>query len=290
MTILSTKIILQRLLEGTPKDCLTKIREHLSPKDPTVRNQQLAEAILKDEEKSRKFSEIFKIEVGEIRRFVSDYAKDYDKLSLEDKKEKSKKNEFPILFDSLDIEKIRPANIDLRLGDQYFVSREKFPKRLTETGGFVVIEPGDFAILTTYEYMYIPDDLLGLISLRYKYKKSGLINISGFHVDPGYVGRLFFAVYNSGIVTVVLKYKEPVFMIMFDKLEEPVLKGYGEGKEGITVDLISGFLTSGLIGYSVSPIRLKTRIDSLEMHLRIVEGIVIALLVAVISVLLRGGG
>jgi dCTP deaminase len=282
MTILSTKIILQRLLEGTPKDCLNKIRDDLSPKNPTITNEQLAEAILKDEEKSRKFSEIFKIEVGEIRRFVIDYVKDYDKLSLEDKKEKSKKNEFPILFDSLDIEKIRPTNIDLRLGDQYFVSREKFPKRLVETGGYVAIEPGDFAVLTTHEYMYVPNDLLGLISLRYKYKKSGLINISGFHVDPGYTGRLMFSVYNSGPKSIVLKHKEPIFMIMFDKLEEPVLKGYGKGLENITTDDVSE-----LIGYSISPIHLKEKIDHIETHLRIVEGIVIALFVAVVIALIK---
>ena len=78
---------------------------------------------------------------------------------------------FPIIFSSLDVEKIRPANFDLRLGNEYFVSREKYPKQLEKTGDFLVIEPGDFAILTTHEYMYVPDDLLGLISLRNTYKK-----------------------------------------------------------------------------------------------------------------------
>jgi dCTP deaminase len=199
------------------------------------------------------------------------------------KKEKSIDNKLPIFFNSLDIKGFRPANYDLRLGSDFFVSREKYPKRLSETDAYIVIEPGDFAILTTHEYIYVPDDLLGLISLRNTYKKYGLINISGFHVDPGYYGKLMFSVYNAGPEKVILKYKEPVFMIMYDKLEEPVLEGYGkEGFENITVDLISG-----LIGYSISPVRLKSRIDSLELQLKILLGIVIALLVALVAQILR---
>ncbi|WP_218837871.1 dCTP deaminase, partial [Candidatus Methanoperedens nitratireducens] len=193
--------------------------------------------------------------------------------------EMSDNNKLPILYNLLDIKGFRPANYDLRLGNEFFVSREKYPKRLSETDAYIVIEPGDFAILTTYEYIYVPDDLLGLISLRNSYKKYGLINISGFHVDPGYYGKLMFSVYNAGPEKVILKYKEPVFMIMYDKLKEPVLKGYGkEGFENITVDLVSG-----LIGYSVSPVRLKARIDRLEMQLKIIMAIAIAVVVAKIT-------
>lgn len=293
MAILTTKNIIQKILVGlqeleelkkleTPtensldkiKEILDRIKEKSSLKNSIRLNEELAEEILKQREERHKFSEIFEIELEDIKKIAEKW----------NKKEKSKEGEPPILFSSLDIKKDRPANIDLRLGDQYFVSREKYPKQLTATGGFVVIEPGDFAILTTHEYMYVPTDILGLISLRNKYKSSGLINISGFHVDPGYFGRLFFSVYNSGPEKVVLRHKESVFMIMFDELKEHLLKdkGYGEGKENISTELISG-----LIGYSISPTRLKTRIDSLEMQLRILLGIVIALLVAVVVQLLR---
>ncbi len=273
MTILSSKIILQRILEGLEKDNIDKIKTEISPDNLIINNQDLAEKILKSSDQNRrKISENFKIEPGYLRKIASDY----DKIQMEEKLKRSKNNRLPILFDSLDIEKVRPANYDLRLGDQYYVSREKHPKRLEE-GGFLVIEPGDFSILTTHEYMYVPDDLLGLISLRNKYKKLGLINISGFHVDPGYVGKLSFSVYNAGPKSVILKHKEPVFMILFDKLEEPVSRGYGEGLENIAADEISGILM-----YHIPPTRLKAKMDSLETQLRIVEGIVIALLVAIL--------
>lgn len=272
MTILSSKIIIQRILEGLEKDNIDKIKTEISPDNLIINNQELAEKILGSSDQRRKISENFKIEPGYIRKIASYYGK----IQMEEKRKKSENNRLPILFDSLDIEKVRPANYDLRLGDQYYISSEKHPKRLKE-GGFLVIEPGDFAILTTHEYMYVPDDLLGLISLRYKYKKIGLINISGFHVDPGYVGKLSFSVYNAGPKSVILKHKEPVFMILFDKLEEPVLSGYGEGFENIAADEISGILM-----YHIPSTRLKAKIDSLETQLRIVQGIVIALLVAII--------
>ncbi len=230
---------------------------------------------LSPEDKVNKFFENFEIEKQDIRNI----AKNCQNISMDEKKLKSKNNELPILFNSIDFKGFRPANYDLRLGNEFFVSREKYPKRLSETDPYVVIEPGDFAILTTLEYIYVPDDLLGLISLRNSYKKYGLINISGFHVDPGYHGKLMFSVYNAGPEKVLLKYKEPVFMIMYDKLEEPALKGYEkEGFENITVDLVSG-----LIGHSVSPVRLKARIDSLEMQLRILMAIGIAVVVARIA-------
>lgn len=264
-------------LEGT--DNLDKIKQEFSP-GVTVNNAELAEKILEtDNEKRRKFFETFEIRIEDIRGI----AKNLHNISKNVKKEMSDTNKLPILYNSLDIRGFRPANYDLRLGNEFFVSREKHPKRLSETDPYIVIEPGDFAILTTHEYIYVPVDLLGLISLRNSYKKYGLINISGFHVDPGYYGKLMFSVYNAGPEKVLLKYKEPVFMIMYDKLEEPALKGYEKGGfENITVDLVSG-----LIGYSISPIRLKSRIDSLELQLRILLGIVIALLVAVVAQILR---
>lgn len=65
-------------------------------------------------------------------------------------------------------------------------------------------------------------------------------------------------------------------MITYDKLdEEPVLEGYGQGSENISADEISR-----LIGYSISPIQLKKRIDSLETQVRIIGAIAIAVIVA----------
>ncbi len=60
-------------------------------------------------------------------------------------------------------------------------------------GDAFTIPPGQFAFLLTEEIVAIPADAVAFISIRAKIKFRGLVNVSGFHVDPGYRGQLTFA-------------------------------------------------------------------------------------------------
>jgi len=179
--------------------------------------------------------------------------------------EKNKKLDFPIFIDDYAYDCFKGANYDLRLGENVFVTTEKTPRKLTYLGlnGTLSIEPGEFGILMTHEYVFVPPDLIGFISIRLTFKQKGLVNISGFHVDPGFYGRLMFAVFNAGPNDVVLRYKEPVFMIMFDRLEEepPVVKeSKWHDMTDIPVETIFG-----LRGTSISVRNLDERVKRLEM-------------------------
>ncbi len=44
-------------------------------------------------------------------------------------------------------------------------------------------------------------------------------NVSGFHIDPGYKGRLVFAVYNAGPSTLPMKYGERLFSLWIADLD-----------------------------------------------------------------------
>src|SRR5258708_16870827 len=57
-------------------------------------------------------------------------------------------------------------------------------------GEAFTIPPGQFAFLLTEEIVSVPADALAFISIRAKTKFRGLVNVSGFHVDPGYRGQL----------------------------------------------------------------------------------------------------
>ncbi len=46
----------------------------------------------------------------------------------------------------------------------------------------------------------------------------GLINVSGFHVDPGFKGKLLFSVYNAGTGPISMEKGEPYFLIWFAEL------------------------------------------------------------------------
>src|SRR5688572_6584079 len=93
---------------------------------------------------------------------------------------------------------VKDCAYELRLGPEAYVTSDDGVKRLLDDGEQFKIPPGQFALLLTEESLKLPNNVLGLISLRSKYKLRGLISVSGFHVDPGFEGRLIFSVYNAG--------------------------------------------------------------------------------------------
>ena len=110
---------------------------------------------------------------------------------------------------------------DLRLGkENYITSKGKII--LEEKNDFLTIEPGQTAILTTLEHIKMPNDVFGLITIKFSHKGKGLINISGFHVDPGFSGYLIFSVYNAGKKSISFHFKDQVFSIIFYQLHREV--------------------------------------------------------------------
>jgi dCTP deaminase len=181
-------------------------------------------------------------------------------------------------------ENLGPAAYDLCLGDEVFVSSEQQPM-LLEKGDFVKISPGEFALLMTYEYISVPRDMMAFLSVRFRYKLLGLINVSGFHVDPGFQGKLLYTVYNAGPNDIILKYKEPIFMIFFAQLDEEVQEGYlGKFKEQVSLPIET---VIGLRGASTSLTSMSHRIDQLETSLKIYGAIIGGLFLALVGAILR---
>jgi dCTP deaminase len=112
-------------------------------------------------------------------------------------------------------------------------------RKLVEGEAFT-IPPGQFAFLLTEEIVSVPADALALISIRAKTKFRGLVNVSGFHVDPGYRGQLTFAVFNAGPVPIHLKRGQPIFLIWYASLDcESAFKKSGPVQMGIDPELIT---------------------------------------------------
>jgi len=110
---------------------------------------------------------------------------------------------------------------DLRLGSQYYLSGEDYPDRLKD-GEYLNIQPGQLALLTTYERFSMPLDHVAFISMRFRIKAEGLINVSGFQVDPGFQGVFIFSVYNAGPKTIPIQYKSKIFTIIFSKASNKI--------------------------------------------------------------------
>lgn len=124
-----------------------------------------------------------------------------------------------------------PACVDgaaymLKIGTEYYVTptdQSSDPKtrtlRTLAPHEAFAIPPGQFAYVMTDEVVTIPTNVLAFISVRARVKWKGLVNVSGFHVDPGYRGRLTFAVFNAGPASIHLRQGDPTFLIWFADLD-----------------------------------------------------------------------
>jgi dCTP deaminase len=130
------------------------------------------------------------------------------------------------LVEPADPDKIDCASYTLSVGPEYYVSptdqtsdaKSRSLLLLAKDEAFA-IPPGQFAYIHTEEIVKIPADCLAFISIRARIKWKGLVNVSGFHVDPGFTGRLTFAVFNAGPSPVHLRRGEPCFLIWYADLD-----------------------------------------------------------------------
>lgn len=168
------------------------------------------------------------------------------------------------------------ASYTLRIGDEAFVSPEGRDTRKPglvqrlEQQAPIVIPPGQFAYLTTREFVSLPHDFLGFINMKSTLKNSGLVNVSGFHVDPGYKGKLLFAIFNAGPQTVTVRCDQDAFLIWFARLDGATEK-YARKKPGFRE--IDTTLMGLLPTETASLNSINKRMDQIERRISYALGI-----------------
>ncbi len=197
-------------------------------------------------------------------------------------------SELPRLIDPFLKDNIDCAAYQLRIGPEIYISpsnaadaSSRSKVKLAPSESFV-IPPGQFAFLLTEERVRVPNSAIALISMRAKFKFRGLVNVSGFHVDPGYKGRLIFSVFNAGPAGVHLARGDRCFLIWYaslDKMSESVK--HGDGFDEIPTELITP-----IAGEVQSLASLSAKIDKVERDhqtLRLTTGIAITLFIALLA-------
>lgn len=171
------------------------------------------------------------------------------------------------LINPFQMDRVKSAAYELSLSNQVFLTSDRPPKRqdLKEREQ-LVIPPGQFALLLSIEEIRLPPDTIGFISIKAGIKFRGMLNISGFHVDPGFSGRLKFSVYNAGSGHIVLEPGAPIFLLWFASLDREtadVYKGSHQDQAEITaMDVMS------LQGEVPSPAALDLRLKNVEYWVR----------------------
>jgi len=137
--------------------------------------------------------------------------------------------------------------ITLRIGGEIYITPglentapNLHTKKALAVDEAFTIPPGQFAFLVTQEKITIPQDAMGFISFKARYKMKGLVNVSGFHVDPGFSGPLIFSVFNAGPAPVHLQRGLPLFLLWLANLDAPSIeRKTAPAKDGIHPDVIN---------------------------------------------------
>lgn len=138
-------------------------------------------------------------------------------------KELTKLQQDKQIISPFEAHRVKNGSYELSLGTEVYLTDAKTGKveLLDESKNRQVdINPGQFALLLTREKVNVPKDKIGFISIKAGEKLKGLVNVSGFHVDPGFNDHLIFSVYNAGPSTIVLNFGEPYFPIWFAEMKK----------------------------------------------------------------------
>jgi dCTP deaminase len=185
---------------------------------------------------------------------------------------------------------VKHCAYELTMGPEAFVTSSDSKTKLSiEPGQPIVIPPGQLAMLLTEEVVTIPTNVIGFISMRFSVKSQGLINVSGFHVDPGFAGKLKFSVYNAGSQDITVSRGDRLFMLWLSNLDQQTVDSYGGQKKG--QNEINSSDQNKMHGEIASPGQLKKEINELQSTLTNIKttlAILITLALSIVGFEIKG--
>lgn len=172
-------------------------------------------------------------------------------------------------IDNFDEACVQPATYDLRIGPLIYspsVPEPDKPIDISRNGGAHRIPAYGLAVLTTYETLYFPPNLIGRFGLKSGFARKGLFASTGPQVDPGYEGKLFVSVLNLTPAACVVTYKDTFLSIEFHKLDKKPDKTYEgphQGRREIGPEIIEDLVR--FEGLNLS--QMQTEFSELSHHI-----------------------
>jgi dCTP deaminase len=143
-------------------------------------------------------------------------------------------------------EALSACAIDLRLNYEfevfeytklpYFDPRreptEAFTKKITlKDGDFFVLQPGEFALASTLEWLELPDDLAGRLEGRSSLGRLGIVvHSTAALIHPGMRGNIVLELGNHSRMPVALYPGTRVCSVSFEQLTQPAQNPYHKQK------------------------------------------------------------
>jgi dCTP deaminase len=167
------------------------------------------------------------------------------------------------LVSDFDANKLQQGSYELTLSREVITTASD-RQSSDGVGKVLEIPPGQFALLYTEEVVTIPSNVIAFISIKARFKANGLVNISGFHVDPGFSARLKFSVYNAGNNPIFLEYGKETFLIWFSDLDQPTRDPYDKTHRHYDQSRITPEDRQRMCEPSASPAALDERLKRVE--------------------------
>ncbi len=130
-----------------------------------------------------------------------------------------------IVIEPFSEDQVQAATYDLRVGPQGATTSSKKVVDIRHTG-YLLLQPGDFGVLTVLEIIRLGRQYAARFGLRSKFARKGLIATTGPQIDPGYHGRLIIGITNLTPKSVSLSFGDDLLSVEFHRLEEPATKPY----------------------------------------------------------------
>lgn len=136
-----------------------------------------------------------------------------------------------IMINPFEPTQVQAATYDFRVGAQGATTSSK---KLIDikSNGFILLQPGDFGVITVLEELRLGPQYVGRFGLRSKYARKGLIATTGPQIDPGYHGKLILGITNLTPRPISVPYKDDFVSVEFHRLEEPSTKPYDGAYQG----------------------------------------------------------
>lgn len=120
---------------------------------------------------------------------------------------------------------VEPASYDLKVGREGFTTtaREKIN---IQDKGMMLLEPGDYGVVTTLERIGLNQCYVGRFGLRSSLARKGIFAATGPQIDPGFRGVLTIGLINLSPNPVPLLYGDHLCSVEFHRLNEASSKAY----------------------------------------------------------------
>ncbi len=124
--------------------------------------------------------------------------------------------------------RVQPASVDLQLNRVLKnIDGETFC--LNEKNKYV-LQPGEFILGSTVEYVTIPHDIVARVEGRSSVGRLGvMVHVTAGYIDPGFKGNITLELFNCSDKPFQLCFGDYLCQIVFETLSSPCLNGY-DGK------------------------------------------------------------